>query len=209
VADGWYVSCSCAEVPTRPVPLTGRETGIDVGLTVFLVTAEGDVVDHPRHRRQVGQGLKKAQQRVARRQQGSKRRAKAARQCAKRYQRVQRRRRDFHHQTALALVRAYDTIYVEAIAPANLVRRPAPLPDGSGSSRHNGARRKAGLNTSIHDAGWTAFLTLLAFTAAGDVYAGWKRSTRRTRRRMVPAAAHGYGSVSPCARMSVPSAAWS
>ena len=41
-ADGWYVCCSCAEVPTEPLPLTGRQTGIDMGLTVFLVTADGE-----------------------------------------------------------------------------------------------------------------------------------------------------------------------
>jgi putative transposase len=29
-ADGWYACISCAEVPTEPLPLTGRETGIDV-----------------------------------------------------------------------------------------------------------------------------------------------------------------------------------
>ena len=47
-ADGWYVCFSCAEVPTEPLPLTGRETGIDVGLTVFLITAAGEVVGNPR-----------------------------------------------------------------------------------------------------------------------------------------------------------------
>jgi putative transposase len=31
---------------------------------------------------------------------------------------------------------------------------------------HNGASRKAGLNTAIHDAGWSQFLAILAFTAA-------------------------------------------
>ncbi len=36
----------------KPLPPTGAETGIDVGLKVFLVTADGDVVDDPRlHRR--------------------------------------------------------------------------------------------------------------------------------------------------------------
>src|SRR5215468_8734368 len=40
-ADGWYVCFSCAEVPTVPLPLTGRKTGIDVGLKVFLATADG------------------------------------------------------------------------------------------------------------------------------------------------------------------------
>ncbi|HEX6122273.1 MAG TPA: transposase, partial [Ktedonobacterales bacterium] len=37
-ADGWYACISCAEVPTQPLSPTGRETGIDVGLKVFLVT---------------------------------------------------------------------------------------------------------------------------------------------------------------------------
>ncbi len=41
-ADGWYVSFSRADVPTRPLPETGCETGIDVGLQVFLMTAQDD-----------------------------------------------------------------------------------------------------------------------------------------------------------------------
>jgi putative transposase len=47
-ADGWYACLSCAEVPTEPLPLTGRETGIDVGLQVFLVRADGEPVENPR-----------------------------------------------------------------------------------------------------------------------------------------------------------------
>jgi putative transposase len=125
-ADGWYVSFSCAEVPAEPLPLSGRETGIDVGLNVFLITADGDVVDHPRHYRKSERELKKANQRVSRRKKGSHRRAKAAAQCARKHQHVRRQRGDFHHKTTLALVRAYDTIYVEAIQPANLSRRPEP-----------------------------------------------------------------------------------
>ncbi|MEI4878514.1 transposase, partial [Klebsiella pneumoniae] len=66
-ADGWYVSFSCAEVPTQPLPETGRETGIDVGLKVFLITADGDVIDNPRHYRKAEKQLKKAQKRVSRR----------------------------------------------------------------------------------------------------------------------------------------------
>jgi putative transposase len=79
---------------------------------------------------------------------------------------VRRQRSDFHHKTALALVRAYDVIYVEAIQPANLSRRPAPQQDEHGTYLHNGASRKAGLNKSMHDAGWRHFLTILACKAA-------------------------------------------
>ena len=152
-ADGWYVSFSCAEVPTQPLPETGRETGVDVGLKVFLVTAEGDVVASPRHYRTAEKQLAKAQKRVSRRKKGSTRRKKAVALCAKNHQHVRRQRCDFHHKTALALVRQYDVSYHEAIQPANLSRRPAPMPDGNGGYLPNGAARKAGLNKSIHDAG--------------------------------------------------------
>jgi putative transposase len=50
-ADGWYACISCAEVPIEPLPPMGQETGIDVGLKVFLITADGEVVENPRHHR--------------------------------------------------------------------------------------------------------------------------------------------------------------
>ena len=165
-ADGWYVCCSCAEVPTEPLPLTGQETGIDVGLKVFPITADGEPTENPRYYRKAERALHKAQQRVSRRKKGSKRRARAVHQCAKKHQHVRRQRCDFHHTTALALVRAYDTIYVEAIQPSNVSRRPAPKQDEHGTYEHNGASQKAGLNKSIQDAGWRHFLWILAFKAA-------------------------------------------
>lgn len=164
-ADGWYASISCAEVPTEPLPLTGRETGIDVGLKVFLVTADGSSVENPRHHRKAERGLKKAQHCVSRRKKGSKRWWKAVRQCAKKHQKVKRQRRDFHHKTALALVREYDVIYLEDLQVRNLSRRPAPKPDGNGGYLKNGTRRKAGLNKSIQDAGWSAFRRILTCKA--------------------------------------------
>jgi putative transposase len=131
-ADGWYASVSCAAVPTEPLPETGRETGIDVGLKVFLVTADGEMVENPRHYRRGEKRLVKAQRRVSRRKKGSNRRKKAVVLLARAHQHVRRQRADHHHKTALMLVRQYDTIAHEAIQPANLSRRPAPLPDGNG-----------------------------------------------------------------------------
>ncbi|HEX9413051.1 MAG TPA: hypothetical protein VF916_06065, partial [Ktedonobacterales bacterium] len=76
-ADGWEVSFACAAVPTPPLAETGRETGLEVGLPVFRLTADGDVVASLRHSRTAEQPLAKAQQRGARRKQGSPRRTKA------------------------------------------------------------------------------------------------------------------------------------
>ena len=165
-ADGWYACFSCVDVPMEPLPLTGKVTGINVGLKAFLITAGGDIVENPRHYRKAERQLHKAQRRVSRRKKGSKRRRKALQVLAKQHQHVRRQRSDFHHKTALALVRAHDTIYVEAIQHSNLSRRPAPKQDEHGHYEHNGASRKAGLNKSIHDAGWRHFLCILAYKAA-------------------------------------------
>ena len=55
-ADGWYACISCAEVPVQPLPATGRETGIDVGLKAFLITADGEAMENPHHYRKAENG---------------------------------------------------------------------------------------------------------------------------------------------------------
>jgi putative transposase len=153
-------------VPTAPLPLTGRATGLDVGLKGFRITAGGAVGETPRQYRQAERARKKVQQRVARRKKGSQRRRTAVQLLAKPQHHVRRQRADFHHKAALALVRQDDVISVEAIQPANLRRRPTPRPDENGGYEHNGAAQKAGRHKSMHDAGWGHFLSTRACKAA-------------------------------------------
>jgi putative transposase len=106
-ADGWYVAISCAEVPTQPLPRTGQETGIDLGIEAFASLAHGERIHSPGCYQRAERYLAKCQRRVACRKKGSHRRKKAVVLLAKAHQTVRRQRQDFHHKTALALVKPH------------------------------------------------------------------------------------------------------
>src|SRR5262245_48755908 len=59
-ADGWYVSISCADVPVEPLPMTGQETGIDLGIESFATLSDGSRIFNPGWYRKAERGLKTA-----------------------------------------------------------------------------------------------------------------------------------------------------
>ena len=156
-ADGWYAAIAC-EVEPEPLPKTGAEVGIDVGIEQFATFSDEQApVANPRHLEKAQAQVRKAQKRLERRSrrdkngkllaQQSQRREKAKVLLAKAHLRVARARRDFQHKVAHALVRRYDTLYIETLNIKGMLRN------------HHLAR-------VIADAAWGEFFLILAHKAA-------------------------------------------
>jgi putative transposase len=134
-------------VLVQPLPEAGKETGIDLGVEAFATLSDGTRIFHSGWYRKAERALKTAQRRIARRKKGSNRRRKAVTLLAKAHHTVRRQRIDFHHKTALTLVRTNDTIYHEDLQVRTMIRN------------HHLAK-------SISDVCWAAFLSILSFKAA-------------------------------------------
>ena len=137
----WYVcfSCECAE--PAPLPPTGQDVGIDVGLKTFAMPTQGEPIANPRFFRREEQALAGAQRRLSREEKGTPARAERRRVVARVHERIAWRRGDFAHQHSRRLVNQFDLIAVEDLSVNRMV--------------HNHCLAK-----SIHDAAWSQFADL-------------------------------------------------
>jgi putative transposase len=161
-ARRWYVIVVAEQQPL-PLPATGREIGLDVGVARFAATSDGQVVANPRFLAAIAGELVAAQRGVTRCRPGSGNRRRARRKLAKLHRTLASQRRDFHHQTARRLIDTCDVIAVEDLAITNMTRSASGTVQAPGRN----VAAKAGLNRSILDAGWGQFLAILLAKAEG------------------------------------------
>jgi putative transposase len=179
----WWVTIRCVDVPAQPLPPTGRQVGIDLGVRVLVATSDGTLITNDRHAQRAASRLARAQRALATKQRGSKHRRRAVERVAAAHRRVRNRRADTLHQLSRRLVNDHDLIVHEQLIVSNLVRRPRPRPDGAGGYAPNGAAAKTGLNRCIHDAGWGTLLAMIAYkaeSAGRTIIAVDPRNTSRT-----------------------------
>jgi putative transposase len=143
--DGrWYVTFAIDTDSPEPLAPAGHAVGVDLGVTDFAVTSDGEKIANPRHLARKARNLARYQRRLARCRKGSANRAKAKAKVARAHRKVRDARRDFLHRASTRLVRSADVIVIEDLAVRNMVR-----------NRH--------LARAISDCGWGEFRRQLAY----------------------------------------------
>jgi putative transposase len=144
--DGRYYASFVVERAATPLPASGREVGIDLGLASLIVTSNGEVIGNPRFLRAKERALARAQRALSRKEKGSANRARARHRVAVLHRKVRQTRLDHAHKIALRLVRDNQAVYAEDLCVAGLAR--------------------TRLARSVQDAGWSQLLRLVEEKAA-------------------------------------------
>lgn len=118
----YFVSLCCTDVDIEQLPSTGAAVGIDMGLKSFAVTSDG--VEYPNHKylAKSQKKLAKLQRQLSRKSKGSSRREKARLQVARLHEHIANQRSDMLHKLSTGLVRDYDLIAIEDLAPSNMIK---------------------------------------------------------------------------------------
>ena len=120
-AGRWFVSLLC-ECPISPLPPSGTTAGIDAGLTSLVTLSTGEKITNPRHERRDRARLALAQRRLSRKTKGTENRAKARVKVARVHARITDRRRDYLHKLSTRLVRDNQTVVIEDLNVAGMLR---------------------------------------------------------------------------------------
>jgi putative transposase len=120
----WHISLRFDDPTIKPLPVTDKSVGIDLGISSLVITSDGQKIANPQHFKKHYGRLRHAQKSLARKQKGSKNREKARIKVAKIHAQITDSRKDHLHKLTTQLVRENQRIVVENLAVKNMVKNP-------------------------------------------------------------------------------------
>lgn len=157
--DQWYVSVLCASADIDPASLVrDKAIGLDLGLTDFAITSDGQKYPSPKFLKKSSKRLIKKQRALSKKAKGSKNRNKARIRLARAHRQVRNQRANWLHQLSHSLVKKYDVICVEDLKTKDLMSR---------------KKKTKNLSKAIADQGWGMFLNMIRYKSerAGKAFA--------------------------------------
>lgn len=117
----WHISFLCKH-DAKLLEKSTNSIGIDVGLTAFVTTNNGEKIFSPKSRRDLIERLPHFHKRLSRKKEGSRNREKSRKSLARLHGRISDSRKDFLHKLTTRLVRENQTIAIEDLAVRNMSR---------------------------------------------------------------------------------------
>ena len=119
--SGWYLQCVCETEPAL-LPKKDNAVGLDMGIRYLVADSNDHIIGNPKHARKSAKKLAHAQRKLAKCKKGSNRRKKAKHAVARHHERITNQRKDTLHKASHHYVKHYQTIVIEDLKPANMVR---------------------------------------------------------------------------------------
>ena len=176
---GCYLVSMLCEFEAKPMPVSNKTVGIDLGLTDLFITSDGEKSGNPKFTKRYERKLAYLQSELAKKQKGNNR-AKARLKVVRLYAKIANCRMNAPHKASRKLINENQVVCVENLAVKNMIKNPK-------------------LAKHIADANWGEFVRQLQYKAE------WAGRTVAEIDRFFPSSKRcsGYGFVNESLPLSI------